>query len=181
MKNKKNRPTFLVIFSLFFCGKLISQTNISFENYLESLLIVKKEIKYSDLAKYKNIKYDSLNKEHNLIYWIDACFKKLGIEEYLETNSLYLAKGIDIEVVLDIDSNGIVTNTKVNEKKVSKFINSKLVGTSFYKDYIGQLELNGVCISNVDEEFYKELLMFGHKFKFHFGDSNSSDCNCGSK
>lgn len=166
---------------LVFCDKINSQSNSSFENYLESLLIVKKEVKYSDLLSFKSIKYDSINKENNMIYWIDICFKKLGIEKYLDSSSLYLDKGVDIEVVLDIDSNGIVTNTKVNEKKVSKFIHSKLVGTSFYKDYIEQLKLNGVCISKVDEEFYKELLMFGYKFKFHFGDSYSGNCNCGSK
>ncbi len=173
---------YISIMLIMFCQDTLGQSGLSFDKYIDSLLGANSQIKYNDIIVYNSLKYDTVNKENNIGYWIlEGCFKKLGIENYLNSHSRYLEKGVNINITLEIDTNGFVTKTFVNEKRVAKFISKKLVGSNFYKDYLNNVMVNGVCISKIDEDFYRKLLQNGYKFSFEFGIVFSNACRCGTK
>ena len=172
---------FLIISYLIVSNSLTAQEKTRFDRYIDSLLGVNKQIEYKDILKFQNLKYDSINKENNIGFWIEACFKKLGIEAYLNGNSIFVENGMNINMIVTIDTLGFVTQIKVDEKKVAKFVQKKLIGTNFFKDYIEKIKVNGICISKVDEEFYKNYFQYGTFFPLTFGESNSNSCNCGTK
>lgn len=168
----------IIIFLPIFC---YSQFSGNFETYIDSVFGINKKVKYKDIVNYEirqGLKYDSVNKNLNLSYWIQACFKKLGIERYLDEKSRYLAHGSNLNICVVIDCNGSVKKVMSEEKRLDPYLNKKLVGTNFFKDYIRVLKINGLCISSVDEEFYREMLTFSSQFCLVYGDFVNQACSC---
>lgn len=149
-------------------ARSLAQSESLFEKYIASLEVTGQPLTYDSF-----VKYDTLNREKNLLSWIGICLRRFGVEQYFDE------KGIEeIHIIVHLDTIGTVYKITTQAKQVEAYLNKKLIGRNFYNEFIDKTNINGVCVSNVEKDFYKQFFAAYVDIPVRWSYSESNYCNC---